>query len=70
MAVYRHPIVATEIDSIAAHIAQDSPDAAVRFVEAVEKEFEFLQTISGTRQPVGIAKAGSRGTSLYRDPRV
>ena len=58
------PRADTEIDELAGYIALDSPDAAMRFLEAVQKSFELI-----SEQP-GIGTQRYAHLSLLEDLRM
>jgi toxin ParE1/3/4 len=61
--IIRHPAARRDVDAIAAFIAEDNPEAAFRFLEAIEKSYQTLAEMPemGAPRPFGgSALAGLR----------
>jgi toxin ParE1/3/4 len=64
--VTRKPEVRRDLISIADHIAHDSLDAALRFLDAVEDSFEFLSRNPEIGHPCQFENPGAAGIRVWR----
>jgi toxin ParE1/3/4 len=63
--ILRRPQVRREVVDLADHTSHDSFEVAIRFLEAVERTFEFLATNREVGQVCGFANPSATGLRVW-----
>jgi toxin ParE1/3/4 len=61
MAIFRRDRFMADLRGIVAHLEQDDPDVAVRFISRVEETVQFVERMPGVGDPAPFADPRYRG---------